>query len=1249
MQECKTRKQLRHTPSTAESGFRSMLDNPFALGLSFYMYHNFRSQKLLSLLSRCCAGVGYDHVTSICNKIAMAVNQNIKEYGVYVPPGLMKNKSIRASMDNIDKKVDTPDGKGSFHGMALGIYQSSGHGETVVTPLNIGNIGLTSEGLKDVPPSCINLVTCSIDGSPKPRTSPHYDNYKIGVYDKVFATSQMNDFVWMLVRFFNREPFASSSNVSEASTESFPRSDEKARSVQSSQSEETEENLSDRLEGKQRIHLWSAYNSLVHLPTSADGEPLVDKAYALPIINAPAHDWSTLLTGLDQLTKLNSIVSGPDRKVVVTLDMDLYKRTLKIEYLDPKYKNKWILCPGAFHTVVCALRCLGRTVEGSGLDQAWQEADLYSGVTVTQIINGNHHNRALEAHLITLQALFDLWMETFLDSHPTIKATLQSAAKELSDACQAKNNLVKTHQAFLAKVDSLNVGQLLEDYDATRDKDPMYKWIRMYMRQVMTLLQFQRATREGNWFLYLSSLEHLCVYFFAFDRLDYAQNMPEYIARMQDLESTEPEIWQEFVNGDFTVNSSNTVPFTRIGVDHAMEHLNKCTKGQGGISGITSSPSTLLKYCLTAPELARLASETEQLVEVINSNTVLQHHCLSQAKVTRQEKAIRQLKEVLASSHLFRREYESSPNINSNHMIKIVSNEIIADDVQESILCTEQKGQEAYQKFVEERLIGDGNLWDRMTKVKLKTWTAAARNIKLKVGSENMTLKATTSLFARLLVIARSSREDVDLAKVIGIHEFAYTNNILMQPSGCLHPTNDKSMVIHLLKDLVHTNSNAEPTATHMEYEKLRCLVVDGMAVVQELMASKRFSTCKDFGISYVKLIGSRAKGYDQVRVIFDNYTKVSSLKEATRERRRAKAKVVKSYVVEDSTQIKDQKSFLASNSTKASLTVYLAQKLIVSSNIEKLMTATHASVQTNFEVDSTQDASSQEEADTLMILHAVSASAAGYEVHIYSQDTDVLLLALRRAPQLGKGAAMIMGTGERRQKVMLEPIYDQLGPEKSAAVINWHSLTGCDTTGHIYGKGKKGCFTAFLDANSRVIQAITNLGIGEEPSEDVVSGCEEFLCTLFCPKGQNITTARDLRWHLFKRLKSDQAINKLPPTHGAWKEHIKRAHLQANIWQQDLVLHPVIPDPLKLGWKEENERLIPILSLVAPAPDSVLQLVKCNCGATNFKSTTKCSGRCSCKLNNLVCTELCACEGDDETCTNTEPPVIGEDTEENF
>ena len=85
----------------------------------------------------------------------------------------------------------------------------------------------------------------------------------------------------------------------------------------------------------------------------------------MPIIDAAATEWPTLITALDQLSKRNTVVSDVNSTLVVTLDMDVYKRVLKLEYLNQDFKNKWVFSPGAFNISICALRCLGRMLEES--------------------------------------------------------------------------------------------------------------------------------------------------------------------------------------------------------------------------------------------------------------------------------------------------------------------------------------------------------------------------------------------------------------------------------------------------------------------------------------------------------------------------------------------------------------------------------------------------------------------------------------------------------------------------------------------------------------------------------------------------------------------------------------------------------------------------------------------------------------------------------------------------------------------
>ena len=103
-----------------------------------------------------------------------------------------------------------------------------------------------------------------------------------------------------------------------------------------------------------------------------------------------------------------------------------------------------------FSYCLCALRCLGRTIEDSGLDASWVEAELYGSVTVQHILNGKHHNRAIEAHQITLQVLYDKFTHMYM------------------------------HQVIMLQLKFL---------DATRNPD-------------------------NQWHLCLATLEKMCVYFF---------------------------------------------------------------------------------------------------------------------------------------------------------------------------------------------------------------------------------------------------------------------------------------------------------------------------------------------------------------------------------------------------------------------------------------------------------------------------------------------------------------------------------------------------------------------------------------------------------------------------------------------------------------------------------------------------------------------------------------------------------------
>ena len=114
------------------------------------------------------------------------------------------------------------------------------------------------------------------------------------------------------------------------------------------------------------------------------------------------------------------------------------------------------------------------------------------------------------------------------------------------------------------------------------DECPQYKWIRQYMRMIERLLTFIQSTRNGNWQLYLSSLEDICKDIFSMDSIKYKRLLPVYVAEMSGLKFTNPAIYEKFIDGEFVIRKS-FITFTQIGVDHAGEQVNKLLKVSGGL------------------------------------------------------------------------------------------------------------------------------------------------------------------------------------------------------------------------------------------------------------------------------------------------------------------------------------------------------------------------------------------------------------------------------------------------------------------------------------------------------------------------------------------------------------------------------------------------------------------------------------------------------------------------------------------
>ena len=88
-----------------------------------------------------------------------------------------------------------------------------------------------------------------------------------------------------------------------------------------------------------------------------------------------------------------------------------------------------------------------------------------------------------------------------------------------------------------------------------------------------------------------------------------------YSSDMQQLESTAPDVHNEFTKGDFVVKESEG-SFNQVSTDLALEHVNKLGKIVGGIVGITRTESARNRWCLTYNDRVRLADDTRNMIGI---------------------------------------------------------------------------------------------------------------------------------------------------------------------------------------------------------------------------------------------------------------------------------------------------------------------------------------------------------------------------------------------------------------------------------------------------------------------------------------------------------------------------------------------------------------------------------------------------------------------------------------------------------
>jgi len=940
------------------------------------------------------------------------------------------------------------------------------------------------------------------------------------------------------------------------------------------------------------------------------------------------------------LLKLVEIATALGQEhVLVTADVAIYSKAEQILWTEPDpLAGRVTMRLGGMHVTMAFIASIGKLFSDGGLHNMLTVPEVYADASVSLMLQGKQYARGLRGIRLVHEALFHLFLsaaETFamknklpwLDDETThFIADLENTFKMQSpEACTA------VCQEIEMRLSSSLLSTMKKFKDTGREQSATFRYWISFLDAGDTLLKLLRADREADFEMHLTAVLEVIPYFFLAGRSNYARYTPVYVAEMRHLEVSAPRMFQHMSEGGFFLKRSERT-FNCIPTDQALEQsINREAKSQGGVIGYTLRKGALVRWLLTRHITGEYAERFKEMCTPTKSKNT--HEELGRARVTKDQNDVKVIKEYIKEQCQDPFDLESV----ATSLVNITSGQVASEEVEESMNGVPQKGREMFNQFTKERL-GDEkkrNFWDPIPKTVVKTFSAMRKC--LSSDKDRKIMIDTEVLFRRLLAVSKN--RDVDMRKVLS-YELAAVPPSMFHDDGSMRKTNKADLAKKLEANtdeiLVLPRQNSPTSSQSAAY------LIDGMAMCQALNEN-HFKTFNDLGKVVLNRTVHLLKNSDMdpsidvVTLVFDRYDREHSIK-STERHRRGMMDSGFNYQIQGNRDVPNYRNFLKTSTNKGSLASFICQ--YICDNGQDLLPADKSVVLAGgFEdgevvkvlnevgVSSLEGLySTQEEADTRLVLHAIMLSRDHPRIIIRCDDTDVLVLLVYYWSRGALADEVYMHAGHSGKFVSKErfiPVHHistKLGKAACKSLPAVHALSGCDTTSALYRLGKRTAYSA-LTKNSDALQ-------GLEAFQDVptfLDTARRFVLLMHGKKTKNLSSLNELRFVLATT--TDKPASILPPTDDAFVQHVLRAQYQVAVWCQSHVAKPENMNPVGHGWHvNAKDELRPTMYQNESAPAEVRDL-------THLYCTDKgCRGqKCQCVIAGLECIDICSCGGECE------------------
>lgn len=801
---------------------------------------------------------------------------------------------------------------------------------------------------------------------------------------------------------------------------------------------------------EQSIPGWSGFHSRYFSET-----PVSTVIGYCPMINGSANEYSTIFTVMKVYQEMAKSLQQDDS--VITFDLAIYIKAKQLQLKFPEEFKNTVIRMGGFHIALNYLSLLGKKYANTGLEDLLIESGVYAAGTTSMIMLGKAYNRGFRAHKLSMEALFRLLWQAFLrwleSQTSEVNHHKQSLLNKIQECQRCFREKEPIHESYEALVNGLDATTSLLDVFKTEEKakSKIFTIWEEYISMVMTLLQFIKTERTGNWRLHLSSTAAMLPHFFAMDRSNYARWLPVYLADMQKLEERHPKVYQEFAAGSHSIGRSKQ-PFAQVWADMALEQsINLDSKSKGGIVGFSRREDAVERWFLTSHERAAITHSLKEMCGLENYERVGSHKEADAARMKRDQEDVERLLSSF-NSGLLTNPFdipEDQDVSETASLLNIATGIVLPEEVAERLVDATEIGKRSMEGFVTTRInTNQVNFWDPLPKLKIKTFSSAMKKqpVKANTNDKISTLTSDRELFGRLLVVAK--QREINLRDVLS-YELSTVPVVIAHGDGSLRKTTKSSLMSVLDKNVTALPSlppSIAPTAC----------VIDAMALVQ-VMKSANSPTFGEMADKYYAHIACTLSQNSCTRVdlVFDQYRK-QSIKEGERQKK-GETCSLEVKIHGDSTPIPKQwQKYISNPKNKENLADFLCtalcKRLPQSLNPRQEVFLAGGFKDGMKTVSCTQGhyatvpllRSDHEEADTRILLHVKHASQTHKRIVVQSPDTDVAVLCVAHFEDLQCQELWFRtGVKDRLRFIPIHLLQSSLGQPLCKALPAFHALTG--------------------------------------------------------------------------------------------------------------------------------------------------------------------------------------------------------------